>query len=76
MNFSTTANIQYAVEQQSLLRSSHCLSTSSDSLYLQFKPTIWTQSYPHKHTNFTTSLQESHFPIPLRHAEKQQLYWN
>jgi len=52
------------------------LSAGSDSLYLQFKPTIWAQSYPRKRTNFTTPLEERHFPKPLRHAEKQQLYWN
>jgi len=41
-----------------------------------FKPTIWAQSYPRKHTNCTTPLQERHLPTPLRHAEKQPLYWN
>jgi len=40
------------------------------SLYLQFKPTIWTLSYLHKHTNCTILLQERHFPTPLRHIEK------
>jgi len=31
---------------------------------------------PRKYTNCTTPLQGSHFPAPLRHAEKQPLYWN
>jgi len=70
------ANVQYTVEQRSLQRSSHCLSAGSDSLYLQFKPTLWAQSYPRKHTNLTTQLQERNFPMPLRHAEKEQLYWH
>jgi len=39
------------------------------------KPTIWALSYPHKHTNCTTPLQERHFATPLRHTEKQRLYW-
>jgi len=37
---------------------------------------LWAQSYPRKYTNCTTPLQGSHFPAPLRHAEKQPLYWN
>jgi len=45
-----TANVQHTVEQRRLLRISHCLSADCDSLYLQFKPTIWSQSYPHKQT--------------------------
>ena len=53
-----------------------CLSAGSYSLYLQMKPTIWAQSCPWKYTNCTTSLQERHFPAPLRHTKKQQLYWN
>jgi len=69
MNFSITANIQYTVEHRTLLRNSHCLSAGSDSLYLQFKPTIWTQSYPRKH-NFATRLQERHILTTLRHTEK------
>ena len=36
---------------------SHCLSAGSDSLYLQLKPTSWAQSYPRKHTNFSTSFK-------------------
>jgi len=52
------------------------LSAGSDSLYLQFKPTIWFLSYLRKHTNCSISLQERHFPTPLRHQEKQQFYWN
>jgi len=71
-----TANVKYTVEQRRLLQNSHCLSAASDSLYLQFKPIIWAQSYLRKHTNCTTPLQERYFPIPLRHAEKQQFYWN
>jgi len=57
-------------------RKPRCLSAGSYSLYVQLKPTIWTQSYPRKYTNCTTPLQERHFPAPWRHAEKQQLYWN
>jgi len=71
MSFSMTANVQYNVEQRRLLRISHCLTAGSDSLYLQFKSTIWVQNYPRKDTNFTTPLEERHFPMPLRHAEKQ-----
>jgi len=36
-----TANVKHTVEQRRLLRNSRCLSDGSDSLYLQFKPTIW-----------------------------------
>jgi len=75
MIFSMTANVQYTVEQRRLLRNSHCLSASSDSFYLQFKPTIWAQSYSRKH-QLHYQLQERHFPTPLRTAEKQQFYWN
>ena len=50
------------------LRNPHCLSVGSDPLYLQVKPTIWAQSYPRKHTNCTTPLQERYFPTPLRHG--------
>jgi len=57
-------------------RKPRCLSAGSYSLYLQLKPTIWAQSYPRKCTNCPTPLQERHFSAPLRHAEKQQLYWN
>jgi len=69
-----TANINHSVEQKKLLRNSRYLSSGSDSLYLQFKPTTWAQSYPRKHTNYNTPLQKRHFPTPLRHAEKQPLY--
>jgi len=68
-----TANVKYTVERRRLLRNSHCLSVGSDALYLQFKPTMWAQSYPRKHTNCTTPLEERHFPTPLHHAEKQPL---
>jgi len=68
-----TANVKYTVEQRTLLRNSHCLSVDSDSIYLQLKPTIWSLSYPHKHTNCTIPRFK---PTPLRHAEKQQVYWN
>jgi len=76
MNFSVTANIKHTVEQKKLLRNSRYPSSGSDSHYLQFKPTIWAQSSPRKHTNCTTPLQKRHFPTSLRHAEKQPLYWN
>ena len=33
------------VKERRLLRNPHCLSTGSDSLYLQFKLTIWTRRY-------------------------------
>ena len=75
MTFSMTANVKYTIEQWRLLRNSRCLSAGSDSVHLQFKPIIWARSYPRKHTNCITPLQERHFPTPLRHAEKQQLYW-
>jgi len=72
-----TANVKYTVEQRRLFRNSRCLSTGSDSLYLQFKSIIWAQSYPRKYTNCTNPLQEGRFPTPLRHAEKQAaLHWN
>jgi len=51
------------------------ISAGSYSLYLQFKLTIWAQSYQRKHINCTIPLQERHFPTPLRNAEKQPLYW-
>jgi len=60
------------VEQRRLLRNSRCLSSGCDLLYLQFKPTIWAQRYPRKHTNCTNPFQElqrTSFCIPLRHAE-------
>jgi len=50
MNFSMTANVKCAIAQTSSLENSRCLSADSDSLYLQFKPTIWAQSYARKHT--------------------------
>jgi len=61
------------VEQRRLLRNSRSLSYGSDSLYLQFKPTIWDQSYPRKHTNYITSPSRTLFseiPKPLLSAEK------
>jgi len=48
-----TENVKYTVEQRRLLRNSRWLLASSDSLYLQFKLTIWAQSYLGKHTNCT-----------------------
>jgi len=75
MNFSIIASVKYIVEQRRLLRNSHCLSAGTDSLYLQFQPTIWALNYPRKRTNCTNPLQERHFPTPLCHAEKEQLYW-
>ena len=51
-------------------------STSSDSLYLLFKLTIWTLRYQRKRTNCTISLDEQYFPTSLCHIEKQQFYWN
>jgi len=71
-----TSNVACTVDQRRLPRIPHCLSASSDSLYLQLNPTIWTISYLRKPTNCTISLQEWHFPAPLRHIEKQQFYWN
>jgi len=59
-----------------LLNKPRCLSAGSYPLYLQFKPIICAQSYPRKYTNCTPPLQGSHFQAPLRHADKQQLYWN
>jgi len=50
------------VEQSRLLRNSHCSSSGSDLLFLQFKPTTWAQRYPRKHTNCTIPFQERHFP--------------
>jgi len=62
--------------RKEILRNPHCLSAGPDLLYLQFKPTIWTLSYLRKHTNCTISLQERHFPTPLRYTENQQFCWN
>ena len=76
MAFSVIANVTCTVEKRRLPRNAHCLSAGSDSFYLQFQPTIWALSYPRKHINCTSSLQERHFPTPLRHTEKQQFYWN
>jgi len=68
-----TANLRYTVdEQRRLLWNSRCLSAGSDSLYLQFKPTIWSQSYTRKHTNCNTTLQKRQFPISLRHAKTDE----
>ena len=51
MNFSKTTNVKtYTVEQT---RNSHCLSPGSDSLYLQFKQTIWVKV---THANTPTAL--------------------
>jgi len=44
--------------------------TDATSLYLQFKPTIWAQTYIRKHTNCITPHHEHDLPIPLRHAER------
>jgi len=44
--------IFFNLQESNLLRSPHCLSASSDSLYLQFKPTICALNYPRcEHTN-------------------------
>jgi len=70
-----TAN--YTVEQRRLLRNSRCVSPGSDSLYLQFKPTFWAQSYPRKHTDYITAPSRTLFseiPTALRYADKQPLY--
>jgi len=61
MAFSMTANVTCSIEERRILRNPHCLSSSSDSLYLQFKSTIWALIYPCKHTNCTISLQERTF---------------
>jgi len=71
MDFSLTANVKYAVEQR-LLRNSNCLWASSDSLYLQFKPTICAQSHPCNRILRTIRLQERHFPAPLCHANNSR----
>jgi len=60
MIFSMTANIKCTSEQRRPLRKSRCVSAGSDSLWLQFKSTIWVQSYSRKHTNCTNPLQERH----------------
>jgi len=44
--------------------------TDAESLYLQFKLTIWAQTYTGKHTNCITPLQERDLATPLRHAER------
>jgi len=45
MAFPMTTNITFTDEVRRLLRNTHCLSVSSDSLNLQFKSTNWTLSY-------------------------------
>jgi len=70
MNISMTTNVKYTVEQRRLLRNSRCLLTDSGSLYLQFKPTVWAQSYPRKHTNCTSPLQERHFSDGITSCRK------
>ena len=55
-----------------LLRNPHYLSAGTDSLYVEFKPTISALNYSRKHTNFTTSLQERHFLMPERTTEKHR----
>jgi len=76
MAFSVTAKVTCTDEARRLPRNTHCLLAGSDSLYLQLKPAIWTLSYLRKRTNCTISLQERHFPGPLRHIEKQHFRWN
>jgi len=71
MNFSLIANVKYTVEQ-TLLRNSHCLWACSESLHVQFKPTICTQSHPRNRTIRTTPLQKRHFPTPLCHAKNSR----
>jgi len=46
-----------------------------DSLYLQFKPTIWALKITH--TNTPTALLDSRtsFFDPSSHSEKHRLYW-
>ena len=77
---SVSLNANVKCKESSSLRNLRCLSVGSDSLYLQFKPTIWALNvnYPRKHTNRTISLQEHLLttPLALRYTEKQQLYWN
>jgi len=75
MNFSITANVKYTVEQRRLLRNSCCLSAGSDSLYLQFKPTIWAK-FTHANTPTALPCFKNVSLTPLRYAEKQLLYWN
>jgi len=65
-----TANFKYTVEQRRLLRNSRFLISWLWFTLLQFKSTIWAQSYPRKHTKCTTPLQERHFPTSLRHTDK------
>jgi len=65
------------VEQRRLSQNSRCLSAGSDSLYLQFKPTIWAQSYPRKHTNYSTPPSRKLFSelrTPLHYPKKQMFY--
>jgi len=74
MTFSMTTDGKCTVDQNgpNLLRNPHYLSAGTDSLYVEFKPTISALNYSRKHTNFTTSLQERHFLMPERTTEKHR----
>jgi len=75
MTFSMTVNVKGTVEYEShTFYETHIadISAATDSLYLQYKLTTCVLTYPRKYTNCTISLQECHFPIPIRHTEKHQ----
>jgi len=59
-----------SIEQKRLLLNTPSLLADTDSLYLQFNPTIWALQYTCKHTNCTISLQECHLPTALRLTKK------
>jgi len=57
----------------------HWLALIHRSCSSNLQSAIWSRSYPCKHTKHTNcaiALREHHLLTQLRHAEKQQLYWN
>jgi len=70
-----TANVTITAEERRFLLNPHCLSADWFTL-LAVQTYNLNSSYLRKHTNCTISLQERHFPTPLRHIEKQQFCWN
>jgi len=72
MKVSVTANGKYTVEQvkETFTKLTLPIGLMWFTLLAVQTYTIWAQSYPRKHTNCITLVQERYFPKPLRHAEK------
>jgi len=74
-----TANVMCTVEQTVKLSTMPTLPISWYCFTLLAVQAYNLSSYYlHKHSNCTISLQKCDLPTPLalRHAEKQQFYWN